>query len=103
MRAFTAMSSRLDSWLISEIIRKTSTGLLHWRKSHPTLSSFPPRPQDFDAEGNHVSYDFGRCINVFESAKYHGIYSIEQWGKPDSQYDYEEIADHMIAQILEHI
>ncbi|NND06523.1 MAG: sugar phosphate isomerase/epimerase [Saprospiraceae bacterium] len=61
------------------------------------------KTQDFDAFGKHLSYDFGQCIDLFERSNYQGIYSIEQWGKPDPQYDYEAIVDHMIDQIVDHI
>ena len=72
-------------------------------KIAPYTQLISAKTQDFDAEGNHISFDFGQCIDLFESAKYRGIYSIEQWGKPNPQYDCEKIVDHMITEILEHI
>jgi hypothetical protein len=51
----------------------------------------------------HISHDFGQCLDIFEKANYKGIYSAEQWGSPNPDYDYEKIADWMILAIKEHL
>lgn len=59
------------------------------------------KAKDFDGEMNHIPYDFGKCIRIFEQASYRGIYSLEQWGKPNPDYDYEKITDWMIETVKE--
>ncbi len=57
----------------------------------------------FDDQMNHTSYDFGKCVRLFEDAGYQGIYSLEQWGKPNPTYNYEKITDWMIAAVKENL
>ncbi len=53
---------------------------------------------DFNNQMEHVSYDYSKCIRIFEESGYKGIYSLEQWGKlPGNDYA-EKIADWMIDQ-----
>jgi len=72
-------------------------------KIAPFTRLISAKTQDFNEEMKHTSYDFAKCVKIFEEAGYQGIYSCEQWGKPNPDYDYEKITDWMIAEIKEHI
>jgi sugar phosphate isomerase/epimerase len=51
---------------------------------------------DFDAQGNHLSYDFDRCLKLCEDAGFKGIYLVEQWSRNEQPIDAESIADWML-------
>ncbi|HEX7070040.1 MAG TPA: sugar phosphate isomerase/epimerase family protein [Rhodothermales bacterium] len=57
----------------------------------------------FDENGNHISYDFDRCVRVAEESGFRGIYSAEQWDPSTDPMDAEAIADWMIAHIRENL
>ncbi|MDO6439782.1 TIM barrel protein [Cyclobacterium sp. 1_MG-2023] len=61
------------------------------------------KTKDFTDQMAHSAYDFQRCIRIFEDQGYQGIYSCEQWGKANPNYDYEKITDWMIENIKESI
>ena len=69
----------------------------------PYTKLISAKTKDFNETMEHISYDFGKCVDLFEKANYKGIYSLEQWGKPDPAYDYEKITDWMIEQVKMHI
>jgi sugar phosphate isomerase/epimerase len=52
---------------------------------------------DFDAQGEHLSYDFDRCLQMCEDAGFKGLYLVEQWSRKDQPVDAEKIADWMLA------
>ena len=62
----------------------------------PDTTFVSAKTGEFDLNMQHVSFDFARCLNILESAGFKGIYSLEQWGAPNADYDYEEIVDWMI-------
>ena len=53
----------------------------------------------FDAEGQHTSFDFDRCVQTAESAGFRGIYSGEQWDPSTDPLDAEYIAAWMIEHL----
>lgn len=57
------------------------------------------KTQLFDGDGNHVSFDFDRCVRICEAAGFKGIYSAEQWDPGTSPRDFEKIAAWMIEHI----
>ena len=61
------------------------------------------KTKDFSDQMEHSAYDFQKCIRIFEAQGYKGIYSCEQWGKANPNYDYEKITDWMIENIKESI
>lgn len=61
------------------------------------------KTQRFDERGNHVSFDFDRCVRTCEAAGYRGIYSAEQWDPSREPRDFEAIADWMIEHISANI
>ena len=61
------------------------------------------KTKDFNSNLEHISYDYGKCLDLFEGANYQGVYSAEQWGTANPDYDYEKITDRMIAEIKEHV
>jgi sugar phosphate isomerase/epimerase len=54
---------------------------------------------DFNAQGEHVSYDFDRCVQMCERAGFKGIYLVEQWSRKDQDFDYEKIADWLLQRV----
>ena len=58
---------------------------------------------DFNEQGEHVSYDFARCVKLCESAGFRGIYLVEQWSRREQQLDHEKIAGWMLQQVRENI
>jgi sugar phosphate isomerase/epimerase len=58
---------------------------------------------DFNAQGEHVSYDFDRCVQMCERAGFKGIYLVEQWSRKEQDLDYEKIADWMIQRVRANI
>jgi sugar phosphate isomerase/epimerase len=54
---------------------------------------------DFNEQGEHISYDFDRCVQLCESAGFKGIYLVEQWSRKDQDLDYEKLADWMLQRV----
>jgi sugar phosphate isomerase/epimerase len=54
---------------------------------------------DFNAQGEHVSYDFDRCVQMCERAGFKGIYLVEQWSRKEQDVDYEKIADWLLRRV----
>ena len=54
---------------------------------------------DFNEQGEHISYDFDRCVQLCERAGFKGIYLAEQWSRRDQTLDYEKIADWMLQRL----
>jgi sugar phosphate isomerase/epimerase len=51
---------------------------------------------NFDAQGQHLSYDFDRCLQLCEDAGFKGLYLVEQWSRKEQPIDAERIADWML-------
>ena len=58
---------------------------------------------DFDAQAQHVSYDFDRCMQLCERAGFKGIYLVEQWSRTEQNLDSERIADWMLERVRAHV
>jgi sugar phosphate isomerase/epimerase len=58
---------------------------------------------DFNAQGEHVSFDFDRCVQLCERAGFKGIYLVEQWSRKEQDLDYEKIADWLLARVRANI
>lgn len=54
---------------------------------------------DFNAQGEHLSYDFDRCVQMCERAGFKGIYLVEQWSRREQELDSEKIADWLLARV----
>jgi len=54
---------------------------------------------DFNAQGEHVSYDFDRCVQMCERAGFKGLYLVEQWSRKEQDLDYEKIADWLLERV----
>jgi sugar phosphate isomerase/epimerase len=54
---------------------------------------------DFNEQGEHISYDFDRCVKLCEQAGFKGIYLVEQWSRKDQDLDAEKIADWMLQRV----
>ncbi|PAP75043.1 sugar phosphate isomerase/epimerase family protein [Rubrivirga marina] len=53
----------------------------------------------FDDGGEHMSFDFDRCVRTAEAAGFQGIYSGEQWDPSTDPLDAEAIAEWMVAHL----
>jgi sugar phosphate isomerase/epimerase len=58
---------------------------------------------DFNAQGEHLSYDFDRCVQMCERAGFKGIYLVEQWSRKDQDLDYEKIAEWLLQRVRANI
>ena len=58
---------------------------------------------DFNAQREHLSYDFDRCVQMCERAGFKGIYLVEQWSRRDQDLDYEKIADWLLERVRANI
>jgi sugar phosphate isomerase/epimerase len=58
---------------------------------------------DFNAQGEHISYDFDRCVQLCERAGFKGVYLVEQWSRKDQDLDYEKIADWLLQRVRANI
>jgi sugar phosphate isomerase/epimerase len=54
---------------------------------------------EFNAQGEHSSYDFDRCVRMCERAGFKGIYLVEQWSRKDQDLDDEKIADWLLQRV----
>jgi sugar phosphate isomerase/epimerase len=54
---------------------------------------------DFNAQGEHTSYDFDRCVQMCERAGFKGLYLVEQWSRREQDLDPEKIADWMLERV----
>lgn len=58
---------------------------------------------DFDEQGEHVTYDFDRCVRLCEDAGFKGLYLVEQWSRRDQPLDPEEIADWLLQSVRKNL
>lgn len=58
---------------------------------------------DFNAQGEHISYDFDRCVRMCERAGFKGIYVVEQWSQREQDVDAEKIADWLLERVRANI
>ena len=68
--------------------------LQHARVGEPLTKSAPVNQQ-----GEHLSYDFDRCVQLCERMGFKGIYLVEQWSRKDQDFDAEKIADWMLQRL----
>jgi hypothetical protein len=54
---------------------------------------------DFNAQGEHLSYDFDRCVQMCERAGFKGIYLAEQWSRREQELDPGKIADWLLQRL----
>jgi len=54
---------------------------------------------DFNANLEHVSYDFDACVQLSERLGFKGVYSVEQWSRNEADLDYEKVADYALAHV----
>jgi hypothetical protein len=58
---------------------------------------------DFDEQGEHVTYDFDRCVRLCEDSGFKGLYLVEQWSRRDQPLDPEEIADWLLQSVRKNL
>ncbi len=54
---------------------------------------------DFDERGEHLSYDFDRCVRMCERAGFTGLYLVEQWSRREQPLEAEQIADWLLKRV----
>ena len=57
----------------------------------------------FDANVNHLSFDFDKCMKIAVDSGFKGIYSMEQWSKEAIKVSDEAIADWMLSKIKNYL
>jgi sugar phosphate isomerase/epimerase len=58
---------------------------------------------EFNANMQHLSYDFDRCVQLAERLGFKGIYSVEQWSREDLLVDSEKVVDWMLERVRANI
>ncbi len=58
---------------------------------------------EFNAQGEHIGFDFDRCMEIAEQAGFKGIYSVEQWSPGSAGMDQEKIGDWLIDRVKRHV
>jgi sugar phosphate isomerase/epimerase len=58
---------------------------------------------DFNAQGEHLSYDFDRCVQLCERAGFKGVYLVEQWSRREQDLDSAKIADWLLERVRANI
>lgn len=61
------------------------------------------KADQFNANMEHTSYDFDKCVKLSESLGFKGVYSVEQWDSKYFDLDYEKVADWLIAHVKNNI
>ncbi|WP_084523881.1 sugar phosphate isomerase/epimerase family protein [Adhaeribacter aquaticus] len=61
------------------------------------------KADEFNANMEHVSYDFDRCVQMAEKHGFKGIYSVEQWNRNFQDIDYEKVGDWLIEHVKRNI
>jgi sugar phosphate isomerase/epimerase len=69
----------------------------------PHAYAISAKAVDFNAQGEHVSYDFDRCVRMCESAGFKGVYLVEQWSRRDQDLDYEKVARWMLQRVRDNL
>ena len=57
----------------------------------------------FRGAKTHVSYDFGKFVQMGEEHGFKGIYSVEQWSPGQPDMNYEKIGDWLIEHVKRNI
>ncbi|MDF1659697.1 MAG: sugar phosphate isomerase/epimerase [Verrucomicrobiales bacterium] len=73
------------------------------KKVYPTTHLISAKTKEFNAAGEHISYDFDKCTRLAEEAGFTGIYSAEQWAAENNPEDFEKAAHWMIERLREGI
>ncbi len=58
---------------------------------------------DFNEQGEHLSFDFDRCVQMCERAGFKGIYLVEQWSRREQVVDPGKIADWLLRRVRANI
>ena len=58
---------------------------------------------EFNANMEHLSYDFDRCVELAERSGFKGIYSVEQWSRESLEVDPEKVVDWMLERVRANI
>lgn len=69
------------------------------KKIMPYAYQVSAKTMAFDADMNHLSFDFDQCMKIAVESGFKGIYSVEQWSREPVTVSDEAIADWMIAKI----
>lgn len=69
------------------------------QKIIPYAYQISAKSGDFDKKGNHIGFDFDRCMKMVVDSGFKGIYSVEQWGDKPGKVNDEKVADWMIERV----
>ncbi len=58
---------------------------------------------EFNADLEHVSYDFEKCVRLSESLGFKGMYMVAQWSPKFQDIDYEKVGDWVIERLKKNI
>jgi len=73
------------------------------KKIMPFAYQVSAKTMAFDANVNHLSFDFDKCMKIAVDSGFKGIYSMEQWSKEAIKVSDEAIADWMLSKIKNYL
>ncbi len=68
-------------------------------KVMPYAYQVSAKMKELNAHGEHVSYDFDKCMQIAEESGFNGIYTVEQYGGDIVHLDFEAVGDLIIQKI----
>ncbi|SEW53968.1 sugar phosphate isomerase/epimerase family protein [Chitinophaga arvensicola] len=69
----------------------------------PYAGLISAKAMNFNANMEHISYDFDRCVRMTEKAGFKGVYSVEQWSPDFQDIDYAKVGDWLIQHVSANI
>lgn len=81
----------------------TATMYASLAKILPYAGLISAKAMNFNADMEHVSYDFDKCVQMTEKAGFKGIYSVEQWSPDFQDIDYATVGDWLIKHVKNNI
>jgi sugar phosphate isomerase/epimerase len=73
------------------------------KKLYPHTHLISAKTKEFNAQHEHISFDFDRCVRLAEESGFKGIYSAEQWAAKNNPKDFEKASDWMIEHLKANI
>lgn len=73
------------------------------KKIYPHTHLISAKTKEFNEMGEHISFDFDRCVRLAEASGFKGIYSAEQWAAKNNPTNFEKASDWMIEHLKANI
>jgi sugar phosphate isomerase/epimerase len=73
------------------------------KKVYPHTHLISAKTKEFNEKGEHISFDFDKCVRLAEASGFKGIYSAEQWAAKNNPTNFEKASDWMIEHLKANI